>query len=847
MAWGIKRGPERVRRQPALTVGAIALVAIAGQVSPLVPSSSAAGGLTRIGAPSPLASAARTLGAVSASARLHVTIVLKPRNPGALAAYAREVSTPGSSVYHAYLTPSQFAAQFGASSRAVRAVESSMRAHGLIVRGPAANRLAVPVLGTAAQIERAFAVSLRRVVLRSGMRAVLASAAPALDRSISGEVEAVLGLTSTLAPRPLLARAPKLARSPHAVGRAADAGAQACPAASSTAAAEGAHTADQIALAYGFGGLYASGAEGQGETVAIYELESYAPSDVAAYQSCYGTGASVTPVLVDGGPSGPVAGSGEAALDIEQVAGLAPRASILVYEGPNSESAAPGSGPYDTLSRIITDDRARVVSISWGQCEQAHSGGANVLNAEDTLFQEAAAQGQSVVSATGDQGSEDCPGNAGLAVDDPGSQPFVTGVGGTSLQSAALRPAETVWNRSDPANPGAGGAGGGGVSSAWQMPGYQLDAAPALQVLGRYSSGAGCANPGGYCRQVPDVAADADPNTGYLIYWSGSAPQGSPGWQAVGGTSAAAPLWAALLADADSSAACRATSIGFANPALYQTAAANYGNSFNDITTGNNDFTATNGGLYPAGPLYDMASGLGSPNAAALGPALCAGALRVDDPGPQTSTVGHRLSLRISTSALPGVRLKFYATGLPPGLSISASTGRITGRPKRIGTWRTGVAALGQNLSVRATFFNWHVGGAPTISGSSVAGVAAGHPQLRFTLTAGRRAAWLRTISLRLSNGLSIAHSVARRVSVGLAGAHRVAFTIRRRGARLQIVFAKPVWRVEITVRPGVIRASPGLVSAVRSGRPPLIGLAVTTTDAARHAVAVHAHVRPRS
>jgi subtilase family serine protease len=716
-----------------------------------------------------------------------------------------------------------------------------MRSHGLVAGAATANRLAIPIRGTAGQIERAFAISFRRVLTRDGTRAAIANAAPAFDRGIAGDVQAVIGLTSVSAPRPLLVRRGLASRRlngsatrSHVLRTAGDAPA-ACSAASTAASSGGAYTADQIASIYGFSGLYSSRTEGQGQTVAIYELESYDPNDIAAYQACYGTHVSVANVAVDGGPpSG--GGSGEAALDIEQVIGLAPKANVLVYEGPNSSNDAPGAGPYDTLSRIIADDRARVVSISWGQCEQAHGlGSTSVLDSEDTLLQEAATQGQSIVSATGDQGSEDCPSDPNLAVDDPGSQPFVTGVGGTTIESAGPPPTEAVWNRPGPGSPGQGGAGGGGLSDAWRMPGYQLDAPGALRVIGPYSSGSGCSNPGGYCREVPDVAADADPNTGYLFYFSGS-------WQGVGGTSAAAPLWAALLADANSSTACHGTAIGFANPVLYQVAAADYGKYFNDVATGTNDFLNAHGGLYPAGPRYDMASGLGSPNAATLAPALCHAALHVNNPGSQISTMGHAVSLRVTTSALPGVHLHFYATDLPPGLSISAKTGRITGRPKRIGTWRSGVAALGPDLSLRGAFFNWHVGGAPTISAARLSGVAAHGVRLNLTLTAGRKSGWLKVISIHLSRGYSIAH-IRGRVSVAAKGAYTVVLV----DGRLQIALRKPVWRIRVTIRPGAVKVSASVASAVRRHHSSLATIAVMTTDSTGHRVAVHARIAPQT
>jgi subtilase family serine protease len=524
--------------------------------------------------------------------------------------------------------------------------------------------------------------------------------------------------------RPAAATRLAAATTPHV----ATDGPQACAAASDAAASQGGYTTDQIASAYRFSGVYDAGAQGQGVTIALYELEPDDPTDIAAYQACYKTSASVSYVRVDGG-AGAGDGDGEAALDVENAIGLAPRASFLVYQGPNSGQGAPGSGPYDLLRQIVTDDRAQVISVSWGSCEQLV--GAGNLRATSALFEEAAAQGQSIVSATGDQGSEDCnqdnglP-NGSLAVDDPGSQPFVTAVGGTTLRSLGPPPKERVWNNGgDPASP-RGGAGGGGLSQMWAMPSYQSGAAASLRVIRQRSSGSACgnpsghprgdsgSNPNGFCRAVPDVAADADPSTGYMIYWNGSGaagPSQPSGWQEVAGTSGAAPLWAALLADADSSSACHGTRIGFANPALYRAASGSYGSYFNDITSGSNDFTGTNGGRYGAGAGYDLASGLGSPKADALAARLCSGALQVDDPGLQVSTVGRPLGVQVATNAPAGARLRFTARNLPAGLSISRSTGRISGRPRRTGSTLVIVTVTGRGLVLRSAAFIWKVVG----------------------------------------------------------------------------------------------------------------------------------------
>ncbi len=840
------------KRGSLWAAGAAILLSVVGTASSLATASPAR---VRVGSPPPLASSARDIGGVAAATPLHVTVVLKVRDAAALARYARAVSDPNSSLYHAYLSPTQFAQRFGATPDQVRAVEASMRGRGLRPGEVSANRLSIPLTGTAAQVERAFSLSFRRHALRGGAVAVVANAAPSFDASVAGDVQTVEGLSSISAPKPLLIRptpyglhAPTV--SPHLTRLVAPGAATACSQAQTAAAAQGAHTADQIASAYRFSDLYAQGGEGQGQTVAIYELESYDSGDIAAYQSCYGIAASVSTVSVDGGAgSGP--GSGEAALDIENAVGLAPKARFLVYEGPNSNQASPGSGPYDTFSTIISQDVARVISVSWGECEQLQ--GSSNVTAESTLFEEAAAQGQSIVSATGDNGSEDCNGSNGLpdpeqAVDDPGSQPFVTGVGGTSLTALGPPPSETVWNHTGSPS-GAfvsqGGAGGGGVSHEWAMPGYQRYAAQTLHVIGTGSGGAYCANPSGYCRQVPDVSADADPATGYIIYWNGAGtdPTSPRGWQAVGGTSAAAPVWAALLADADSLSACHGSAIGFANPALYTAAGAAYSTYFNDVTGGNNDYTGTNGGLYPAGPGSDMASGLGTPNAGTLATALCADSLRVNDPGTQFATLRQPVRLQITTTALPGAKLTFYSSHLPPGLSISKTSGRITGRPERIGSWSVGVAALDQNLSLRAAFFTWRVGGAPRVSETSLSGLASGRPTLALTITAGSKAPPLKAISLGVSGGMSFGRPSGRVTVTGTRG-RRVAFLSRLVRGRLQIILTHAGARIRITIHYRAIRATASLSAVARGRGHPAILVSVQTLDAADHGVGESARIR---
>lgn len=564
---------------------------------------------------------ATSLGPLASSTALDLRVVLQPRDPAALARFVAAVSTPGSPEYGRYLAPGQFASRFGPTAAAVATVRSWLRAAGLTPGPLSANGLLLPVRTDAARAEQAFGTGLDRVRLASGRVAFANTSGVTVAGAVAHDVQAVVGLDDVAVARPQLVA--------HAAGASAAAGSSTtsgpvpCSAATNTAKSLSAYTADQLATAYGFGPLYAlsPSAPGAGQTVAIYELESYSASDIATFQACYGTSTSVTNVAVDGG-TGTGTGSGEAALDIENVIGLSPGAAIKVYEAPNGPTTA-----LDNYTRIIDDDTAQLISTSWGICEPQSDPSA--VSAESSLFQQAAAQGQTVLAASGDNGSEDCGNASGgstgvLSVDDPGSQPYVTSVGGTNLTSIGAPPGETVWN--DPRF----GASGGGISTFWPMPTWQ-SASAVTGLPSSLSSGAPCHNPNGLCREVPDVSASADPLHGYVVYFSGR-------WTVEGGASAGPPLWAALLSIVNQG---RGTPVGFVNPALYQKSGSG-ALQLNDVVSGNNDFTGTNAGRYPATAGFDMATGLGTPVGCSLGQALgvpgatCAGPGTVD---PATSTV----------------------------------------------------------------------------------------------------------------------------------------------------------------------------------------------------------------
>ncbi len=606
----MRGGTDRPVRGRKLAVAAIVSFGILGPPGIAAAASGAPGGA----APAPTTAAmvplagntvavphgAVVLGPTAASTPITVDVALRPRDPVALNAFAQAVSTPGSPLYRHYLPAGHLATAFGPSAATLLATRHWLTAEGLHVGATSPDGLLVAATGTAGQLESAFSVPLVQTRLADGRVARLGTRNPVVPGALAPSLQGVVGLSSVATGTPHLVLDGPVRSStagPHVATPAqTPAHSPSCPSTEQQDAEDAGHptwTATQLAATYGLTSLYDAGRVGRGQTVGIYELEPYSPSDIAAYQACYGIDVPVTGVDVDGGPSSS-AQSGEADLDIEVVAGLSPGSSIVVYSGPNNNA----TGPLDTYDAMVDDDTAKVLTTSWGECEPLIGGAQQ--QTEESVFAEAVTQGQTFFAASGDSGSSDCADQGGtneLAVDDPSSQPDMTGVGGTSLTSATPDdPTESVWNDSAVG----GGADGGGNSTTFEAPSWQQVPA-ARSAATSYQCGNDFDQ---QCREVPDVAASADPDFGDLIYFAG-------GWDVAGGTSMAAPLWAALVADTNQGCASPA---GLLGPTIY---ASDASSSFDDITVGNNDLFG-NASTYPAGVGYDLASGWGSPRGAAL-------------------------------------------------------------------------------------------------------------------------------------------------------------------------------------------------------------------------------------
>ncbi len=620
---------------------------------------------------------AHLVGRVAGTQPVGLALTLPLRHQAALAELLGRLSTPGDPLYGHFLTPAEFTARFGPTEADYAAVAAAAKSAGLAVTGTHPNRLILDVSGPASTVEAAFGLRLHTYAAADGHLFRAPDAGPRLPGGMAGRVLGVVGLDTAARPHSHLREA--LARPSVLAGR------------SGTGPGGGLSPSD-VKTAYGL----SSPANGAGQTLALYELDGFTASDIAAYEARFGLPAvPLQTILVDGFSGAPGGGADEVTLDIELALALAPSLSkILVYEAPNNNTT---QQYLDGYNRIATDNLAKQISTSWGEPESQAAG--MLTTGENQIFQQMAAQGQSLFSATGDLGAYDD--GAALSVDDPGSQPYVTGVGGTTLTtngSGGTYASETVWSSppdlrfiTDPTYSAFGNGGGGGFSTLWPAPSYQsnLNPAPAM-------------------RSVPDVALNSDPQTGYSIYYAG-------GWHVYGGTSAAAPLWAGFTALANQGrAALGKPPVGFLNPVLYQIgASAVYGSNFHDITAGTNLY-------YPAGPGYDNASGWGSFIGSALLSTLVGGLPAAAG----TATVMGTITAADTGAALPNVAVSALSSG---GAALGTAT------TSAAGTYTLSVPA-GQSVTLSAAAYAATGGAYAGAKAAPAAAAAGGSVAVNFSL-----------------------------------------------------------------------------------------------------------------
>jgi len=501
----------------------------------------------------------------------------------------QEIYGKNASTRRRYLSSQEFTTRFGMAEKRQKLKEFA-EANGLTV-DPAEDKpdsMAVKVSGRADHVEKAFNVRLNHYRGPDGKIFRAHETDPVIPASLSSHIAAILGLSNmtgmakpSLSSFPVSIPAGKVTKPSGIASR---------PALLSGATGPGGTLAPaDIKTIYA---LNQTALNGSGQSVALFELDGFNPADIAAYESAFNlpstpvifVGVDETPNLC-GGQSclrqSPTIDQGmlEVALDVEMVTALAPGVSqILVYDGSNTVQ-----GIYDVYNQIAMDNTAQVVSTSWFGTEQGY--GSSFLQSESQIFQRMALQGQSIYAASGDSGAYGV-GSTGNALD-PASQPYVTGVGGTSLSGSIQSPVETTFNELASNF----GAGGGGVSGYWPLPSYQTG------LPGTASQ---------QYRNIPDVSLNSDPFSGYGVYAGGF-------WSDVAGTSAAAPFWAGFTSLINQHLlASGSQSFGFANLRFYALGTSSaYRNVFNDITTGNN-------GYYNAGLGYDNATGWGSFKGSAL-------------------------------------------------------------------------------------------------------------------------------------------------------------------------------------------------------------------------------------
>ncbi len=464
-------------------------------------------------------------------------LTLPLRNAAALQTLLREQQDPKSPQYHQYLSRQQFVDRFSPTQADYDRVTAFAKAQGFTVTRTFPNRMLVNVTGTPAQINKAFAVKLQMHKSTTENRNYYA---PDVEPTVSNAVPilSVVGLSTRERPHPMLA---------HANTVHAD--------------TTGSGTGGQF-LGSDMRAAYAPGVslDGAGQTVGLVELGPYNLSDVQAYFTAVNQPLKVPiyNVLLDvDGVCASGCDDGEEVIDMEQAISMAPGLSgLIIYEAYGS-----GSDAMTAFAQAASDDAAKQLSLSFG-----FGGTPATMQGYEQVFMEFAAQGQNLFIASGDAGA-----NVG-GVGYPGNSPNVTDVGGTDLTTAGpggTWQSETAWVGS-----------GGGWNTASPIPTYQV---PVINSTNEGSPS---------YRNIPDIAMEANTDNFYCA--NGSCQTG------IGGTSLAAPRWAAFLALANEQA--NGNPIGFVNQTFYALGqGSTYGNVFHDIV-GRQRFQRDQPRPVPGGP-----------------------------------------------------------------------------------------------------------------------------------------------------------------------------------------------------------------------------------------------------
>jgi kumamolisin len=604
------------------------------------------------------------------SPQMGVNVVLAPRNESELSDLLADLYNTKSKNYQKWLGKGEFYSRFAPSDAQVAAVTDYLRGNGLVVE-KASSPFLLRASGPSSMVAAAFKTTLRTYRNPKGIDYFSNDSEIQMPTSLASVVRGVVGLSNTVRMQPQTVRPLK---------QRASIPTPSCEAPYVTTAQlfNAVNTGEGFPFGYGGGpgcnGLTPSQdnsiygaphlgplAKGFGVNLAVFELSAYQHSDIETWAQ-YFYGSRYTPPLVDinvdGGPLSPICPAGDTCIagysgdievdaDIEMQLAIAPAARhLLVYNAPNDYT---GQTELDEYTRIANDNTADVISSSWSVCE--NDAGAAYAQAENVIFEQMAAQGQSMFGAEGDTGAFSCirsDGTTIVNVLDPPAQPWVTSVGGTSFESFNPggnphpnypRGVETVWNVDNLCNSGAPGAandnlggffwcgatgaGGGGNSQFWGRPWYQFGRGITnpYTTYGNGTTQCSLAAVGEPCREVPDVSANADEYTPYAEYCTGTDPTSAcatisgtpPGWFGIGGTSLSSPFWSAIIGDHVGFWHRR---VGNANPLLYFLYNVDYHGYFNDVTGIGQ--TTNNNGFFPTTPGFDLATGIGTPKMGGL-------------------------------------------------------------------------------------------------------------------------------------------------------------------------------------------------------------------------------------
>jgi len=519
------------------------------------------------------------VGQLAPDSSLNLAISLPLRNEQDLNTLLSQIYDSGSTNYHHYLNPGEFTAHFGPTEDDYQKVIDFAKNHHLTVVGTYPNRSLLDVSGKVSDIQNAFQVTLLTYHHPTEKRDFYA---PESDPSVSTDLPIfhITGLDNYLIPRPMIAKKEVINSSSVSSSSSAKPGLGSGPG--------GTYMGNDFRAAY-VPGVALNGA---GQNVALFELDAYYTADILSYEQQAGLPSlTLTNISVDGGVPTPGANNDEVALDIEMDISMATNASeIIVYEAPNRAQ----NSVVDELTRIAQDDLAPQVSASWAIGDNP---------GYDVAYVQMAVQGQSFFLASGDDGAYYANDER---VEQYNDDTNVVLVGGTTLSTAGPVGAwtsETVWNWFS-SGEGQAASGGGTNWNGIPIPAWQQ---PVSMANNQGST---------TLRNVPDVALTAD--NIYIVADDGLE-------LSVGGTSAAAPLWAAFTALVNQQAlADSEPTVGFLNPAIYAIGeGVNYTNCFHDITTGNNTNLVV-GNRYFATNGYDLCTGWGTPNGSNLINALTA-------------------------------------------------------------------------------------------------------------------------------------------------------------------------------------------------------------------------------